>query len=806
MRFFKNILLISFLLSFNFLSGQNIISGKIISSESKQAIKGVEIFEKNIGKIAQTNSEGFYEFSTKKNNISLIFFAYNYNVYEQKLNFNGDTIINKELLPLSKQLMEIEITQRKQKIFEIKRLNDIEGTSIYAGKKNEVILVNQSMANLASNNARQIYSQVSGLNIYQNDDAGLQLNIGGRGLDPNRTANFNTRQNGYDISADVLGYPESYYAPASEGLEEIQIIRGAASLQYGTQFGGLVNFIMKKPNLEKNTEIISRNTIGSNQLYTNYTSLSGRVNKFSYISFINYKRGNGFRPNSKFESSNIYTHIGYELNSKLKLSTEITFLDYLAQQAGGLSDMMFNQNSLQSNRERNWFKVGWLLYNFQVFYTPSKNNSLSLNLFGLKANRYALGFRTNRVSQIDSFEERDLIKSDFNNFGFEAKYLKKYLLNNHQSAFLIGTKFYKADNYSEQGPGSDSIEPDFNFDISNYPNYNNQSNYRYPNLNIALFGENIFKINNSLSITPGIRFEHIKTESIGFYKKINLDGADNVILDSTIYNNNNNERKFVLFGTGLSYKKDVEIYGNISQNYRSVTFADISIINPAFVINPNIKDEKGFTIDLGIRGDFKNIFSYDISGFNLFYNDRIGFVQKEFEDGSVKSERGNVGDAKIYGLETLIDININRLISEVDNNIFTFYINTSFINSEYVDSDKNGIIGNRVEFIPKINLKSGIRLGYKDILTNLQFTVLSDQFTDASNAVESNLSGVIGQVPAYNVLDLSASYKYKKLKFEFGINNMLDNKYFTRRATGYPGPGIIPSPNRNIYTTIEIRL
>ena len=806
MRFFKNILLISFLLSFNFLSGQNIISGKIISSESKQAIKGVEIFEKNIGKIAQTNSEGFYEFATKKNNISLIFFAYNYNVYEQKLNFNGDTVINKELLPLSKQLMEVEITQRKQKIFEIKRLNDIEGTSIYAGKKNEVILVNQSMANLASNNARQIYSQVSGLNIYQNDDAGLQLNIGGRGLDPNRTANFNTRQNGYDISADVLGYPESYYAPASEGLEEIQIIRGAASLQYGTQFGGLVNFIMKKPNLEKNTEIISRNTIGSNQLYTNYTALSGRINKFSYISFINYKRGNGFRPNSKFESSNIYTHIGYELNSKLKLSTEITFLDYLAQQAGGLSDMMFNQNSLQSNRERNWFKVGWLLYNFQVFYTPSKNNSLSLNLFGLKANRYALGFRTNRVSQIDSFEERDLIKSDFNNFGFEAKYLKKYLLNNHQSAFLIGTKFYKADNYSEQGPGSDSIEPDFNFDISNYPNYNNQSNYRYPNLNIALFGENIFKINNSLSITPGIRFEHIKTESIGFYKKINLDGADNVILDSTIYNNNNNERKFVLFGTGLSYKKDIEIYGNISQNYRSVTFADISIINPAFVISPNIKDEKGFTIDLGIRGEFKNIFSYDISGFNLFYNDRIGFVQKEFEDGSVKSERGNVGDAKIYGLETLIDININKLISEVDNNIFTFYINTSFINSEYVDSDKNGIIGNRVEFIPKINLKSGIRLGYKNILTNLQFTVLSDQFTDASNSVESNLSGVIGQVPAYNVLDLSASYKYKKLKFEFGINNMLDNKYFTRRATGYPGPGIIPSPNRNIYTTIEIRL
>ena len=130
------------------------------------------------------------------------------------------------------------------------------------------------MANLAINNARQIYSQVVGLNIFQNDDAGLQLNIGGRGLDPNRTSNFNTRQNGYDISADVLGYPESYYSPPAEAVDEIQILRGAASLQYGTQFGGLVNFILKKPNNYKPFEIITRNTLASYGLFTNFTSIS----------------------------------------------------------------------------------------------------------------------------------------------------------------------------------------------------------------------------------------------------------------------------------------------------------------------------------------------------------------------------------------------------------------------------------------------------------------------------------------------------------------------------------------------------
>jgi Fe(3+) dicitrate transport protein len=37
--------------------------------------------------------------------------------------------------------------------------------------------------------------------------------------------------------------------------------------------------------------------------------------------------------------------------------------------------------------------------------------------------------------------------------------------------------------------------------------YGNQSDYTFPNLNLALFGENIFKISSNFSITPGFRFE-----------------------------------------------------------------------------------------------------------------------------------------------------------------------------------------------------------------------------------------------------------------------------------------------------------
>ena len=787
---------------------QQTVSGTVVFRETNNPIAGVKVYDKSSGVLAETNSEGFYQFETTKELINLVFFSFEYQVEEISINTKNTTVVNVTLLDLSESLSEVEITARKEKVFELKRLKDVEGTSIFAGKKTEVVLVEQSMANLASNNARQIYAQVAGLNIYQNDDAGLQLNIGGRGLDPNRTANFNTRQNGYDISADVLGYPESYYATAAEGLEEIQVIRGAASLQYGTQFGGLINFKTKTPNPDKALDITLRNTIGSFGLYTNFTSLSGTKGKLSYYTFFNYKRGDGFRPNSEFESKNVFTHLGYQISDKTKLEGEVTYLRYLAKQAGGLTDTQFNNNPLQSNRARNWFQVDWLLYNLKLAHQFSENTNFTFNFFGLNASRYALGYRVNRVNQEDPGNERDLIKGDYNNFGFESRLLSKYQLFNKDATFLIGTKFYKANNKEQQGPGSANSQPDFDFANDLFPNFSNQSQFDLPNLNVSVFGENILYLNDKFSVTPGFRFEYIKTESEGAFQNINTDNAGNIIFQEIVANNKTFDRSFVLLGLGLSYKPNAnfETYANISQNYRSVTFSDINITNPSFQIDPNITDERGFTADIGLRGNLKNYVSYDANVFGLFYNDRIGFTPQVNSFGRIVSERGNVGDAVIYGLESLVDFNLKKIIGLETNFKFNYFANTSIIQSKYTSSEENGVEGNRVEFVPELNLKTGLKFGYKNVLFNVQYSYLSQQFTDATNSKEADLSGVVGEIPEYDILDLSLSYSYKRFKLETGINNVLDNSYFTRRATGYPGPGIIPSAPRNYYATLQIKI
>jgi len=805
LRVFKIFIFISLLSMFSHAS--NKVFGIISEEGSNTKISNVSIYDNDSGLLAISDSKGYYEFYSESDTLSLFYYLEGRPFIEKQILLDKDYNIDIVFPVFIEELSEVVVTTINRKTFELKRLNDVVGTSLYAGKKSEVILVNQSMANLASNNSRQIYSQVAGLNIFQNDDAGLQIHIGGRGLDPNRTSNFNTRQNGYDMSADVLGYPESYYSPPAEALEEIQIVRGAASLQYGTQFGGLVNFILKKPVKNKFMEVISRNTLGSYGLYTNFTSVSGTNKKLSYFAYVNTKKGDGFRDNSSYDSTNSHLFLAYDFNQKTKLSSEVSYLTYLAQQAGGLSDSMFNQSPFQSNRARNWFELKWFLYNIKLEHKISEKTNFSFNFFGLNSQRNALGVRYNRVDQIDSGEERDLIKGDFNNYGFESRLLHNYNFLNKKSIFLFGLKYYKSNNTSVQGPGTDGYGPNFDFQYQDYPYYNNQSNYKYPNQNISLFTENIFYISDRFSLTPGIRYENIKTESDGYYSQINFDNAGNVIFDNTVFENQTRKRSFLLFGLGGSYKpnKYIEMYANASQNYRSVTFSDISIFNPAFVIDPNISDEKGYTIDLGIRGNNKKLISYDISLFHLFYNDRIGFTQIISDDGNIKSQRGNVGNAVIFGVESIIDFNLNKIFIRDNNFIFNYFINTSVIESEYIKSEINGITGKRLEFVPKLNIKTGTKIGYKNLLLNIQYTYLSNQFTDSSNSVESNLSGVIGQIPAYDILDFSSSYKLKNYKLEFGINNILDNHYFVRRATGYPGPGIIPSPPRNYYITLQLK-
>lgn len=707
---------------------------------------------------------------------------------------------------ITRKLKEVIIEAEKDNDFGITRLKQVEGTAIYAGKKSEVIVLNDVNGNTAANNSRQVYAKVAGLNIWENDGAGIQLGIGGRGLNPSRVSNFNTRQNGYDISADALGYPESYYTPPTEALERIEVVRGAASLQYGTQFGGFINFKFKQGLSDKPIELTARQTAGSFGFYNAFTSLGGTVKKINYYTFYQYKTGKGWRPNSNFDVHTAFGGFNYQVNPKLKLSAEYTYMGYLAKQAGGLTDKQFLDDSRQSNRERNWFRVSWNLAAVVMDYELSETSRINWRTFGLYAQRDALG-NLNRIDRPDAALERNYLQDKFRNYGSEIRYLKQYSFIKNVSTFLIGARYYKGLTLRKQGLGNDGKDADFYY---LHPDNLEHSDYRFPSENISLFSENVFRITSRLNVTPGIRWEYINTNSKGYYHEEYRDLAGNILYEQNTPDNRSSYRSFVLAGVGIGYRlnKKIEAYSNFSQNYRSINFNDMRVVNPNVKVDTDLKDESGYSADIGMRGNIKQLFNFDVSLFYLKYNNRIGSIQKvDTVTYQVYRYRTNVSDSRNTGLESFVELDVFRLIAGRERKLgISLFLNYAFIDAEYINSKEPSVkSGNKVELVPEHILRTGITVAYKKIKVTYQYAFTSEQYTEATNAIHTP-SAVDGLIPAYSVMDLSLSYSYKWVSLSAGINNLSDKRYFTRRADGYPGPGIIPSDARSFYITFGLKL
>jgi Fe(3+) dicitrate transport protein len=784
---------------------QNRVSGIVLSSADSVAVNDCVIYLDN-GKInALTDGKGRFVFEDVAEGKHILHFTtveFEYQKHEFTVT-GTNSFVRVKLNPRSKTLDEIVVSD-VQTDFGFTRMRSVENMGIYEGKKTEVILPIQLIANTATNNARQVYSRVAGLNIWENDGAGIQLSIGGRGLDPNRSSNFNVRQNGHDISADALGYPESYYTPPIEGVGRIEIIRGAASLQYGTQFGGLVNFVMKSPVADKKLELTARQTAGSYGFYNAFTSASGTAGKVSYYTFFQYKRGDGWRKNSEFENHTFFGNINYRVNDKTKVGLDFSQMGYIAQQPGGLTDEMFAQNPRQSNRDRNWFKVNWNLLALHVDHQINSNSEFNLRVFGLNAYRYALGFRQSRVGIEDEGEERELITGRFNNIAGEARYLTRYNLKSVQSVLLLGARYYYGTNVNKLGVGSATEGPDFRFNDHENDVLND---YRFPNQNASLFFENIFHITDKFSVTPGARFEYINTHAEGYNVEVLKDLAGNEISRERQDENMTSVRKFVIAGVGVTYRpgKHLEIYSNISQNYKSISFNDFRFTGPSLIIDPELEDEKGYSFDLGIRSEQTVMFSYDISVFYLNYGNRIGEIdhKTDLQAGRVRT---NIGKAQIYGIETYAEADVLGMVSDGEKWTGKIFTNIALIGSEYKSAKRTDINGNKVEFIPLVNLKTGFNVGYKKLKASMQYTFMSEQYSDASNSTSSDQTAVIGLIPEYKIVDVSGSYEFKRFRIEGSVNNLLNEMYYTRRATGYPGPGILPSDGRGFYITLQVKI
>ena len=177
----------------------------------------------------------------------------------------------------------------------ITRLEPIVGTYIFSGKKNEVITLTQLDANITNKTGRQIFAKVPGVFVYDMDGTGNQINISSKGLDPQRGWEFNILKDGILTNSDMYAYPAIHYSIPLESIERIELVRGTCSLQYGAQFGGMLNYVSKKADTIKTFNFESFNTIGYFNLLSSYNAISVKVCKLTYYAYFSKKSRDGYR-------------------------------------------------------------------------------------------------------------------------------------------------------------------------------------------------------------------------------------------------------------------------------------------------------------------------------------------------------------------------------------------------------------------------------------------------------------------------------------------------------------------------------
>ncbi len=727
--------------------------------------------------------------------------------YELKTEFGGQIIIlhlftlaeNQSEVNLGKivvnnnvQLKEAEIKDISG-IKTIERMPDVKDNIIYAGKKTEVVRLSTATANLAQNNSRQIFAKVPGIHVWESDGSGVQMGIASRGLSPNRMWEFNTRQNGYDIAADPFGYPEAYYTPSVESLDRIEIIRGAASLQYGPQFGGVVNYIKKRSISGKKFGVESMQTTGSYGLFSTFNAIGGNVGKFTYYANVNYRRSDGWRKNNGYDTWNGFVNIGYQLTSKIHLSAEYTRMDQLVQQPGGLTDSMFAINAQQSIRNRNWFKLIWNIAAINVDYQITSNHKLNIKAFGLTGKRNSIGFMSDinipdATNLSGDFALRTIDKDAYKNYGVEIRHLYSYQLGRQKNALALGGRYYIGN--------TDRIQSKFGNRGATYDLRAEQDvlgrDLQFDAQNVAFFAENLFNITNRLSITPGARIEMLDNKARGI-----LDAKDV---------NRTSSRSFALLGLGMQYKvtATTNIYGNITQCYRPVLFSDISVATTDS-INPDLKDAKGYNVDLGYRGSFGKWVNFDVSAYYLYYGNRVGSYTV-----NGKNYRTNIGSSESRGIEAYTELVPTALLPKLKWGTIQAFASVAFIQAKYLtwndpDATKNQK-GKRVENAPQYIHRFGLTYRYKWLTTTFQYSTVGEAYADALNTEQANGKSTIGIIPAYQVADWSVSMQvFKRYQINGGINNVFNKHYFTRRAGGYPGPGLLPAEGRMWYVGVGVK-
>ncbi|OQP50766.1 TonB-dependent receptor [Niastella yeongjuensis] len=697
-------------------------------------------------------------------------------------------------------LHSVTVYSNRNVLNPVEQMADEEAGRLLAGKKNGVINISNANSNLSTKIGRELFAKIPGVFVYDMDGSGNQVNISTRGLDPHRSWEYNVRQNGVLLNSDMYGYPASHYSAPMESIEKVEMISGTAALQYGAQFGGLINYVTKSADSGKAFSFENLSTAGSFGLFSTYNAVGGHIGKWSYYAYFSKRVADGYRKNSESNADAQFASLQYHFNANLYLKAELGHSKYKYHLPGPLSDDMFAQDPRQSNRDRNWYSPDMYIPSLTLNWNVNNQTTVILTSSAAIGTRNSVQF----IGFADAFDTIDHVTNDykprqvdidrFHSYTNEARINHRFRIGNLSSTFAGGIQLMTNHmRRSQLGKGTTASDYDLTLIT---PGWGRDLHYKTNN--IAVFAENTLYLTPALSVSPGFRYESGTTRMSGNIAYYNADKTPLSI-----------DHHFPLWGISTQYRfANSRLYAGITQAYRPMIFKDVIPASALEVIDPALKDAKGYTAEAGFSGKWKGIINYDLSVFHITYNNRIGGLILQDNAGNYYNYKTNIGNSATDGVELYAE----WMPVTGTNFRYSVFTSTSWMNGRYTKgtvatgNSNTDIKGNKLEVVPEWITRNGISAGYKTVSASLQYSYVSKTYSDALNTPIPAANGSKGPVPGYSLWDMSITVHFlSNYQLKGGINNIADKQYFTKRPTFYPDPGIWPSDGRSLYITVGCR-
>jgi Fe(3+) dicitrate transport protein len=634
----------------------------------------------------------------------------------------------------------------------------------------------------------EVLRKVAGINVRDEEGLGLRPNIGIRGMNPTRSTKLLLLEDGIPLTYAPYGDNASYYHPPIDRFESIEVLKGSGQILYGPQtVGGVINYLTPTPP-QKHEGSISI-TSGNRHYFNGHLSYGDTLGNTGLLFGFTRKQGKGSRENTRSGLNDFNFKSVTTLNPK----QAVTFkFNYYGEDSNvgysGLREDEFRVNPRQNPFRNDFFygrRVGASLTHAYVF---NPDVVLTTNLYGSYFRRH--WWRQSSNSNERPNDGTDPLCGGMINLnttcGNQGR-LRRYLFAGLEPRLHITKRIFGL-----------RSETDLGFRVHAEDQERVQKNGDRPNSRDGVVVENNERRNQAysafvqhrlifgnVSITPGLRVEHVK------YHRTNR----------LLAVNGKTELTQLVPGLGVSYRTGDKLtfFAGVHRGFAPPRTEDV--INNTTGGSIDLDPELSWNYEAGMRARPHAALQLEATFFRMDYENQI--VPASLA-GGIGSTFTNGGQTLHQGLEFSAALDTATILRRR----YNVYLRTAYTLLSAADFrglrfssvpgfGTTSVTGNRLPYAPKHLLNASIGYAHsRGIDTLLEAVYVGSQFGEDLNRIDPiTTNGQTGLLPSYTIWNATANYRIEKLRTTLFVTakNLFNHLYIADRARG-----LLPGPPRGV--------